>query len=302
MNFEENIHLEEYTYSAEQTFTALSSRLKTVENDLDTQIGGRSRAGLVFAYVGTGIWLVVYGIMCGFASNLISDSLLTGVSLCCAAMVLLLLIDDLLASHYYGKLLRCQSQIQALSSQLKMGSASMGANTRDFLDSQSTGWDFAFPSSRSIPQTVETIELRLSKIRKVKHSFFGPIKNFFYYITAIFITIAGGSALSQKAGEIINNISEFGLSMKTLDTVIVIAIVISCIAEFIFAKFIWARFECNVTNGTLLATLTGPMVFLVLIFVGTLVATLVAGVLYIAFQILIGVVAVGILAASSSGG
>lgn len=302
MNFDNDISFDTYAQSAETEFNSLQARLTTMDENLSTHLNGRSRGRLAGTFFATFVWFCIYSVLCGVVSGYISTGMLLGLLGCCFTTIFILLLDNIVSSRYYGVILSFQARIRRLKNQLQSAQSSIGANTAEFKASKASGWDYPLAAAPSVQQEMSMIEQESASIRTLQGGLLNTLKNIAYYITAIVTTVAGCMALNEVVVGIISGISGTNIPEKPMELILTIAIVIACVLEIIAAKFMWGHTNCSVRNLTLLATLAGPVLYLIFVAAATLVISLVVGLLYIAIQILIGIVAVGVCLASTSGG
>ena len=124
--------------------------------------------------------------------------------------------------------------------------------------------------------------------------------------SAIAVTVTAGVTLFDAGEELIDwglDIANFGSIDHDVYLIIgSIALVIATIIQIVFAKLVWGKTDCNVSNVTLFIIPLGSVIFIAVVALGTLITVAVIYVFAIVLVIAALAAAVGIACACSSGG
>lgn len=302
MTFSENISLQKYADSANQKFNESESRLSQIEGSFQTRMNGKTTGSLVGAMFGTVCWLVAFCVFFwyirGYVDNTIS-LICFGISL---ALVASLIIDEIISFSYYGKISSYKNNITQLKNRVSVGRSSIKSNQDTFMKSRANGWRHPLSVGTSIPEEAASIESTINGMESLKGGFINGLKNFLFFTFAIAITAVGSWALFGTAGEIMTGISGEDIGGDTIMTLCVIGLLITVVGEIILAKMVWGKTDCSVTNTTLFIAAVGPVMFLALVLVATLLVMLVMWAIAIVIAIGAVVIAGACVCGSISGG
>lgn len=302
MNFNDNITLDAYSESANKQFDDVANRLSNIENSFQSRMNGKTTGGIIGSIIGTIAWLAAYIVCAIVAKPVVNGALLTITMVVALGLIVFMLIDSIVNYSYYGKISNYKNSISQLQNRVSVGKSSIKSNYDAFMGAKAKGWNFVLNNASSIPDEATSIEATMTNMESLKSGFLNGAKNVFYYASVVMITIAGCMALFPTGGEIMTNISGEDISSDTIMVLNVIAMILVCIGVVILAKLIWSKTNCTVTNVTLFITLLGPVAFLTLIAIATLLVLLVAGLVSILLTILAVVVAGACICGSISGG
>lgn len=302
MNFSENISLQKYVDSANQKFSESESRLSQIEGSFQTRMNGKTTGGLIGAMFGTACWLVAFCVFFWYIRGYV-DSTLSLVCLGIAvALVIALFIDEIIGFSYYEKISSYKNNITQLKNRVSVGRSSIKSNQDTFMKSRANGWRHPLPVGTSIPEEAASIECSINGMESLKSGFIHGLKNFLYFSFVIAITGVGSWAFFGTAGEIITGISGESMESDTMMTLYIIGLLIVEVGIVIMAKMWWSHTDCSVTNTTLWIAPLGPVLFLLLAAVATLLVMLVIWAVSIVIAIAGAALAIGIACASISGG
>lgn len=275
MTFSENISLQKYADSANQKFNESESRLSQIEGSFQTRMNGKTTGSLVGAMFGTVCWLVAFCVFFWYIRGYVDNTIgliCFGISL---ALVASLIIDEIISFSYYGKISSYKNNITQLKNRVSVGRSSIKSNQDTFMKSRANGWRHPLSVGTSIPEEAASIESTINGMESLKGGFINGLKNFLFFTFAIAITAVGSWALFGTAGEIMTGISGEDIGGDTIMTLCVIGLLITVVGEIILAKMVWGKTDCSVTNTTLFITTVGPVMFLALVLVATLLVMLV---------------------------
>lgn len=275
MTFSENISLQKYADSANQKFNESESRLSQIEGSFQTRMNGKTTGSLVGAMFGTVCWLVAFCVFFWYIRGYVDNTIgliCFGISL---ALVASLIIDEIISFSYYGKISSYKNNITQLKNRVSVGRSSIKSNQDTFMKSRANGWRHPLSVGTSIPEEAASIESTINGMESLKGGFINGLKNFLFFTFAIAITAVGSWALFGTAGEIMTGISGEDIGGDTIMTLCVIGLLITVVGEIILAKMVWGKTDCSVTNTTLFIATVGPVMFLALVLVATLLVMLV---------------------------
>lgn len=302
MNFNNSILLDTYFNNANKQFGDMQSRLSEIENSFQTRMNGKTTGGLVGSLIGTVAWLAVFIACAVFARNTVDNTLLLIAMAIAGGLILFMLIDNIMDFSYYGKIASNKNSISQLQNRVSIGKNSIKSNHDAFMASRAKGWNYLLNAAPSIPEEATSVETTMTNMESLKKGFISGAKNFFFYATVVAITVVGCIALFPTGSSIITGISGESISSDTLMTLNVVALIVTGVIEIILAKLVWSKTDCNVNNITLFIVTLGPVAFLALIAVATLLVMLVIWLASIVIAILIVVVAGAIVFACVCGG
>lgn len=275
MTFSENISLQNYADSANQKFNESESRLSQIEGSFQTRMNGKTTGSLVGAMFGTVCWLVAFCVFIWYIRGYVDNTIRLicfGISL---ALVASLIIDEIISFSYYGKISSYKNNITQLKNRVSVGRSSIKSNQDTFMKSRANGWRHPLSVGTSIPEEAASIESTINGMESLKGGFINGLKNFLFFSFAIAITAVGSWALFGTAGEIMTGIYPDPIDYSTVNTLCTIGLVITVIGEIILAKMVWGKTDCSVTNTTLFIATVGPVMFLALVLLATLLVMLV---------------------------
>lgn len=291
-----NFTLNSFSDAANKQFSDVQDRLSKLSSSFQTRMEGKTTAGLVGSIIGTAAWLVAAIVFFSMIGARVDGTLLLICIVTVIGLVGSLLIDEIMSFSYYGKIASYGNAVNQLQNRVSIGKNSIRANHDAFMKTQTTGWNYPLQAAASIPEEATSIEGTLNTMESLKTGFIHGAKNVFYYAAAVMVAIVGCIALFE-VGE-----SIMGVSDDTAMVLSVIATIIVTIGEIILAKLLWGHTDCTVTNLTLFILAVGPLAYLALIGIGTLIVYLVVGVFQI-FLAIMGVALVGaVVFGSISGG
>lgn len=302
MTFSENISLQKYADSANQKFNESESRLSQIEGSFQTRMNRKTTGSLVGAMFGTVCWLVAFCVLFWYIRDYVDNTIglsCFGISL---ALVASLIIDEIISFSYYGKISSYKNNITQLKNCVSVGRSSIKSNQDTFMKSRANGWRHPLSVGTSIPEEAASIESTINGMESLKGGFINGLKNFLFFTFAIAITAVGSWALFGTAGEIMTGISGEDIGGDTIMTLSVIGLLITVVGEIILAKMVWGKTDCSVTNTTLFIAAVGPVMFLALVLVATLLVMLVMWAIAIVIAIGAVVIAGACVCGSISGG
>lgn len=298
MNFNESINLNVYSDNAKKQFNEMESRLSEIESSFQNRMDGKSTGGLVGAFIGTLAWLATFIVCAVIVRRLVNGTLLTITWVTVLGLVAFMLIDNIVNFSYYGKISAYKKSVSLLQNRVSTGKSSIKSNHNAFMRSKANGWNYLLEAGSSIPEEATSIVETMANMESLKKGFINGAKNVFFYAAVVMVTIAGCVALFPVGGKIITGISGEYISDNILMVLYIIALLVIVVGEVIMAKFVWSKTDCAVTNTTLFIMLLGPIAFLALIAIATLLVMLVTWLIGAAIAIL----AVVFVAASLCGG
>ena len=302
MNFSENISLQKYADTANQKFSETENRLSQIAGSFDTRMNGKSKAGIIGSMFGTICWAVAVCIFFGYIDGYVDDTLRLVCLGIAIALLGTLLIDEIISFSYYGKISSYRDKINQLKNRVSVGRSSMKSNQDSFMKSCSNGWRHPLSVGTSISEEATSIEGTINGMESLKGGFINGLKNFLFFTLAIAITAIGSWALFGTAGQMMIEISGESINYDTINTLCIIGLLITVVGEIILAKLVWSKTDCSVTNVTLFITAVGPIMFLALIAIATLLVILVVWAVSILIAIAAVVIAGACICGSISGG
>lgn len=275
MNFSENISLQKYADTANQKFSETENRLTQIAGSFETRMNGKSKAGIIGSMFGTICWAVAVCVFFGYIGGYVDSTLhlvCLGIAL---ALLGALLIDEIISFSYYGKISSYRDNINQLKNRVSVGRSSIKSNQDAFMKSHSNGWRHPLSVGTSIPEEATSIEGTINGMESLKGGFINGLKNVLFFTFAIAITAIGSWALFGTAGEIMTGISGESIDYDTINNLCIIGLLITVVGEIILAKMVWSKTDCSVTNATIFIAAVGPLLFLALVAVATLIVMLV---------------------------
>lgn len=305
MNFSENISLQQYADAAKQKFDETEEMLSQIEGSFATRTNGKSRGGIIVSICLTVCWIAA---MCVFFSYI--GGYVTGVPrLICMilsfALLAVLLIDEITGFSYYGKIFTYKDKISQLQERVSVGKNTIKLNQDTFMKSGANGWRHSLSAGTSIPEEAASVESAMNGMESLKGKLLNGLKNGLFFAFVIAVTAVGSWVLFDVAEGLIETISGGivgSLSYKTMMILCGIGLVVAVIVETILAKLVWSLTNCTVTNVTLLIAIAGPLLFLALVAVASLLVVLVVWAVKIVIAIAGVAIAGACLFGSLSGG
>ena len=142
-----------------------------------------------------------------------------------------------------------------------MGQSSLSNNLQVFRERRRAQWELPLEAGSPIEQEANLISSQLSGMEALSRGFISKAKVFLYYVTCVAWAAVGAYALFDFAA----SLDLFDFSDEVVHIIMVVALVVTCIAEAVIAKMIWSRTNEDVGNLTLLAVPIGPVVFVALV-------------------------------------
>ena len=302
MNFSENISLQKYADTANQKFSETENRLSQIAGSFETRMNGKSKAGIICSMFATICWAVAVCVFFGYIRGYVDGTLYLiclGIAL---ALLVTLFIDEIVNFSYYGKISSYGDNINQLKNRVSIGRSSIKSNQDTFMKSRSNGWHHPLSAGTSIPEEAASIESTINGMESLKGGFINGLKNFLFFTFAIAVTAVGSWALFGTAGEIMTGISGESIDYDTINTLCIIGLLITVVGEVILAKMVWSKTDCSVTNTTLFIAAVGPLLFLALVAVATLLVMLIMCAIAIVVAIAGVVIAGACVCGAISGG
>lgn len=302
MNFSENISLQGYVDSANQKFSESESRLSQIEGSFQTRMNGKTTGGLIGSMFGTVCWLVAFCAFFWYIRGYVDSTLsivYLGVTL---ALVSVLFIDEIISFSYYGKISSYKNNITQLKNRVSVGRSSIMSNQDTFMRSRANGWHHPLSVGTSIPEEATSIESTINGMESLKGGFIHGLKNFLYFSFVIATTGIGSWALFGIASDIVIGITGESIDSDTMMTLCVIGLLVVEVGIIILAKMWWSHTDCSVTNTTLWIAPLGPILFLMLAAVVTILVMLVAWAISIVLAIGAVILAGACVCGAISGG
>lgn len=296
MDLEKNIQLDRMMEDAKTKFSESNKRLEELDYGFRSKMGGRSMSSIGGAFIGTTIWLVVFAVFLVASVPYANPMLLMIAAISLVIFIVLMYIDDVVNYKFYNGVSMYGANITQLKSRIKYGYDSMNSNMNEFKQSKQNGWNYKLNVGKSIPDEIAAIEDTMSSMESLKKGFVSSAKTFMFYATAIMITIVGGFALRDVALGIVDNFdsSAYGVA----NVVGYVMLVVACIAEYLLAKYVWGRTNCDVTNLTIAIILAGPVIFVI----GTVLGVLAVALIVLLLQIAVGLIALFCVGSTICGG
>lgn len=309
MRFDDCITLEAYADKANKQFGNLQDKLSDLESSFQTRMNGKTTASIIGSIVGTACWIIalgygVYVLYYGYSNMINSTYVLLGggVALC---LLVIMLIEEILDFKYYGKITTYKKTVSQLRKRVEIGKSSIKANHDEFMASRANGWNYALNAATSIPEEAESVVSTVKSMESIKKGFINSAKNFLFFSSVIAVTIVGCIALFSRGCGMIEGItSNFWGSVLSNDAVTVlssIGVILTVVGMILLSKLVWSKTDCNVNNLTLFIVALGPIAYLALVGLATLLVNIIAGILYIVVMLAIGAAVIACGCAMSSG-
>lgn len=295
MSDNKNITLQEYADQARKEFDTVDKRLSLTGVSFSDRMDGRSGASLVFSAIGTLLWLAAFTAGYFFVRDSINSTMLLVACCIVAGLILFMFIDNILDFSYYGRIAAGRAAISQLRSRISHGRDAIASNHQRFLGAEAQGWNLPLAAAPSIPDKARSIETTTASLLAVKRGFLNIVKNVFFFLSVAAVAIVGCIALFPVGESIMEGISGDQIPDDTVRVLNIIASVIALIGALILAKLMWGLTDCSVNGVTLFVTLAGPLVYLALIALGTLIVHLVILAISVILAILGVVVALAVL-------
>lgn len=302
MDFSENISLQKYAENANDKFNETASSLSQIEGSFQTRMDGKTVGGLIRSMFGTFCWLVAICVFFWFIRKYVNGTMCLICFVISIALAVSLFVDGIIGLSYYGKISSYKNNIARLKNRIYIGKSSIKSNQDAFMKSRADGWFYPLSVGTSIPEEATYIESTINGMESLKGGFINGLKNFLFFTFAIVFTGIGSWALFGTAGKIMNGISGASIDYSTINILCIIGLLITMVGEIILAKLVWGKTDCSVTNITLFIAVVGPLLFLALITIVTLLVMLVVLAIGIIIAIVGVVIAVACVFGSVSGG
>lgn len=302
MNFNENDPLKKYADEANQKFAEAETRMDQIERTMDTRMNGKSKTGIVVSMIGTICWAVAICIFFGFIRGNVNNTFHTICLVISLVFLGLMFIDEATSYSYYGKISNYRDDISRLRHRISQSKSSITADQETFMKSGSNEWNHPLSAGTSIPQEIASIEDDINSMKPLNSGLIHDLKNFLFFVFAVAFTIVGSMGLFDIAGEIITSIlmefADIDFDSELVASVICLAITV--VGEIILAKLVWSKTGCSVTNVTLFIAAAGPILFMAVATVGSVLASLVVWLaMLVLFVLCVGCIS---LLGESSGG
>ena len=308
MNFNDNITFDTYIDDANKQFSDVNYRLSDIEKRFQTRMDGKTMRSLGNSIFGTLMWFAIFVAGAIYVRNMANRTMFLTTAMIVLGLILFMIIDSIIDCSYYGKISSYKNSILKLKNRINAGRNSIKANYAAFTKARSNGWNYDLNFTSSILDEAMSVERTMMKTESLKKEFVSKAKNFFYYAATIAITIFLTSLIFPTGSKIITFITQKSFEDSTLLAFNTVALIITIILEVIFSKSAWSATDCEVTNTTLFILLLGPIIFLTIIAVVTLVVMLfvllgklIAIVVPALLKIILAIVVGGIVLASTSG-
>lgn len=301
MTCSENVSLQKYADAANRQFNESETRLSEIESSFQTRMNGNTTGSLIGSILGTACWLAAFCYFFWYIRYYIGST----VSIICfcitLALILSMFADEIISFSYYGKISSYNNNIVQLKNRVNMGKSSISSNQASFMSSRTKGWHYPLSVGSSIPEEAASIESTINGMESLKGGFINGLKNFLFFTFCIALTAAGAWAAFGIAANIMTGFDN-SIGGETIRTLCIIGLIITVIGEIILAKIVWSKTNCSVTNTTLLIAAAGPLMFLALILVASLVVKIVVWAVGVLLTILAVVFGGALLFGSMSGG
>ena len=297
MNFNDYIDLNTYSDSANEQFEKMQSRLFEIEETFNKRMNGKTKEGILATLLGLFVWVVV--IVSG-AVYLIGKANYTFlmISLITAlVLVVLMIIDNITDYSYYGEISSYKDSISSLQNRVRISANSINTNYNAFMKSKTDGWNFKLDVMPSILDEALKVSSTLTSLETLKKGYISKAVDYLYYTTVIIFTAAGSLALFPVSSRGIKSISG-----STIGFINPLALAITVIGMFVFAKYIWSKTNCSVTIKTLFVIPMGPVVFITVVALVTVLVVLAVGVFTIGVIVFTVGAIIAALLQSTSGG
>ena len=297
MNFNNSFTINNLVTDANKGFTDLQERLTKIDNRLTGSMHGKTRVGLIFGIIVTVAWGAGIVFLHSLGSTMVNKDLIMISLIASLALVVIMLLDHVMNFKYYGTILQYKSRLAQLKNQLNVGRNNVSVNKDVFLKSRTDGWKHTLAVGNCIPEEAKKIEDSLANVEAFSSGFVNGLKNFLYYAVTIIFMIVGSIALFETTTGMISGIADGVLESKGLRIVCIIGLIIAGIIEIILAKLVWGATNCSVTNATLFMILGGPILFVLVVVLGTLLVVLLIAII----KIVLGLAAIALGAACVCG-
>lgn len=307
MNFDKSIKIDRYTKEANQRFDETQRRLSAIEDSFYTRADGKTVGGMVGSMIGTVVWLAVLIAGAYFVRDMVDRRLLWITAVTAGLLLLSMFIDHVMDFFYYGKIVSNQKIIAAMQSMVQNGKSLIGSNRDAFMAAGASGWNYRLNVMPSIPGAATAMEIAMSRMKTVQKESVNISKNFLFYATVVAITVVGGITFFPFGRLIVAwaRSTIGGAESFSADTVTIFSagvLVVAGILEILLAKYVWSRTDCNVTNATLFIALLGPILFLAMLALASVIVSFVIAKAEILFVVivLIALVAAGVTTTSTA--
>ncbi len=303
MNISNNYTLKTMADSAATQISNAESRFGGIESSLSSRMNNKSTKRLIGSFIATLVWLAAFlAAAIVLKSYVPSRILLIAIATLSSLLCIFMLLDCVINVSYYGKISGFRKAVSSVKNKLSRHREQIQTKQGEFMSAKSKGFELPLSASTSVFEQYESISAKTRNMESLKNGFMYKAKNFFYFAVAIGITLFGCAGLFGINGEIMMNISNKYIEPNTLNILNIIALAIALIVEIFVAKYIWGKTHCNVNNATVFGTLVGPVAYLVLTALLSLVYRFLAGVIAVVIGLLGNLIVLGLISSSCSGG
>lgn len=272
MDLNHQFRFSEMANEADKECRDTMNRIRGVENGYVNKMNGRSMVLLVLSLIGNVCWIV--GVI--FAYFYVTSYNVNQLHMTIALFVVLftlgvMFVDSIINYNYYGKVSIRARRLRDLNSHLESRRGSISGMTAQFMQTRDNNWNYRINAAPSVPDQLTEIERELGKMKSLSNGFLGTLKRIMYYASALAIAFAGGRALFGVAANIVDGFFDSSVEDSVMTGLFWTALVVVCIAEYFVAEWIYSLVNCEVNNLSLLASLIGPVMFMLLVLIGCLV-------------------------------
>lgn len=260
MNFQNHIQLKKMRNDAQDRLSRTAEKIDAAADTLKQRMGGASRGSLIGGFVVNILWAAAYCVLYALVRRFchpLAALVTLGVSL---LLVLFCVIGNVASLSFYGAILNAESRLGKLKSRVESAKRSLGGDLNACMARSAEGWEQPIQPGEPVEEELRRIESATAGMEAVSGGFVNGVKNVLYYVSTVCWTVSG----AFLGYELLLPLVEDDVSEKTANVVFVIAMLVACVGAVIAAKLIWGGTGCRVKNLTLLGTLNGPVVFLVL--------------------------------------
>lgn len=277
------IHLDNYKAEALKQMDQVHARLETIETRLRDRIDGHTLGDLERACHWSAAYLAGYVIFFLIARTSVSP-LLAGACLAVSlALGALVFVENLQNLKYYDSILAQLTRIIQLKDRV--------AADRQTLSQADFSPDAILPSRNSVLSEADACEETLSRLALREKGHLAKIKNLLFCACFILITPTGAPFLSEVSSHIfsiaINLMGEREPLIQNPQAWAKVIMVITVILQLLISAACWFT-EQSVNHKTMVITLGGPPVFLVICLIVSLFLLLVQLALFLALFLALG--------------
>lgn len=295
MDISKNIKLDNYSDKASDEFTKMLTRLSEIGDDINNRMNGITLGNSIKSLIGSLFWIAFFVVFIIVVDEFVNAVFMVITMICAMLLMAFMLLDNILNISYYGNIHHYENALNVLKKRISNGFESLTSNYDAFMLSKDKMWNFPLSVGKSIPDEAINIVDSLSKIESLKKGFINGAKNFLYYVTIICFTVTTCVALFTASSSIMMGISGTDIDETTLIVLNIIAMILVVVGEILLAKFAWSKSECKVNNLTLFVLFAGPVAFLLLILIATLLVLLFIGIFSVMIYIILGTIVLGFI-------